>query len=150
MKQLGIIISSLDNNQLAFFSILNANLLIQKEIDCVLFFENTSRPVIKPNVSIMNSSEVWDFCGDVIATTLRSAACLPKLIRARRRIFYLWDLEFLRPYGRNYIPNMELLRNPKIELAARSESHKRAIENYCNKQVSYVIDDCDFSKIMEA
>ena len=145
-KQLGIILPNLGNNQLAFFTMLNVPTLMKAGVDTVLFFEDNERPIMKPPCAIMNASELWDFPGDVIATTLNNATYLSNLVKAKRRILYLWDLEWLR-HNKNFIRNMEILRS-NIELAARSESHKKAIEKYCNKEVKYIIEDCDFSGLM--
>ena len=42
MKQLGIILNNLGNNQLAFFTILNAQKLISSGIDVCLFYEENT------------------------------------------------------------------------------------------------------------
>ena len=61
-KQVGFLVNELTASHLAFSLIKNLNNYNdESNTDTVLFFENASSSIIKPNFSIMASNEIWNF-----------------------------------------------------------------------------------------
>jgi len=69
-------------------------------------------------------------------------------ISPKRKLFYIWDLEWLRPHAKDFIANLRIYRHPKLELIARSISHAQAVENYANKKVNAIIPDFNLQYII--
>lgn len=148
MKNIGLILPNLSASQLAFEFITQANKIsFCGEYECILFPLSITTQCIKPNVSIMNISEIYNFNDILIATNLYSASYIANLKNNARKIFYIWDLEWLR--GKiNYIENIQVYSNPKLELVCRSEDHAEILENYCNIKPR-IVEDCNIIGMIE-
>ena len=149
---IGVIVEDLGMSQLSYSVINNINSACEhnSENDYVIFYENMSNPILPANCAIMNSSELWSFEGVVIATTASSAMFALDAVNKTKKFFYIWDLEWTR--GRNrpdFIKNLRPYRNENITLIARSDEHVKAIQNYCNRKVPYVMKDFDIDKLQE-
>ena len=147
-KQIGIMLSNLGSSQLAFYAIQHANkLAAENKADVALFYDTLVKPIIRPQTSIMNCVEVYDFPGLKIATQLHHASCLINVIFPGTIVYYVWDLEWLRG-NTDYMRNMNILRNERLKLVARSESHAKNIENYCNKSVVAIVEDVNLEQFL--
>lgn len=118
--------------------------------DPVIFYTNLSSPMLDIPFAIMNIYNITHYYnGPCVATDLETAKILTKTNNRLDRYFYVYDLEWLRkpiPYE----AALEVMRNDDLKLIARSNSHKKLIENYCNKEVVGIVDDfsCDdFEKV---
>jgi hypothetical protein len=145
---LGIMLPDLSASQLAFEVINQANKLsFEGKYECILFPLGIGTICVKPNVAILNPAEVYDFKGVLIATNLHSASVLCNLKNNARKLFYIWDLEYLR--GKvDYVSNIQTYANPKIELICRSEFHAQMIENYCNRKPR-IVKNCNIKEMVE-
>ena len=146
--RIGVLMKNFSCSQLSFYVIRNINEVCNKrpENAYIGFFENISGNVIEPSFCLMNMSEVWGFEGVLVTTSASTALTLIKSISPSKKYFYVWDLEWLRnPH--NYHTLLAIYRHPSISLIARSESHAKAIENFCNKRVAGVMDDFKLSDL---
>ena len=145
-----VLLQNTGANQIAYCVIRNLNDLGHKrpDIDTIAYYEDMHRKCLPPNFAVMQIAEAWGQHGPIIATSLSTAI---KLIGfpSERKIFYVWDLEWLRGQQRHYKMYANVYTHPDLELVARSEDHKKIIENAFNKKVKYVIPDFDTSKILE-
>ena len=55
----------------------------------------------------------------------------------------------MRNTGRNYEHSIQAFIDKSVVLVARSESHAKAIKNYCNKTPSCIAEDFNIEKMME-
>jgi hypothetical protein len=148
MDNIGLILPNLSASQLAFEVITQANKIsFEGEYECILFPLVITPQCIKPTVAIMNISEIYDFSGILIATNLYSAAQIANLKNAARKIFYVWDLEHLRGHH-NYVENMHIYSDRRLEIMTRSESHAKVIYNYCNRH-SKIVKDCNIKEMIQ-
>lgn len=150
ITKIGVILPHLGPSQLAFNVVNQINQLsnFNNNFDFMLFFENLVKPCINPNCAAVNANEIWSFEGILISTNINAAIASAKAVNRARNIFYVWDLEWLR--GMTDFPfNMQAYRNPNVELVARSQHHVRAIEDYCNRKVSKVIEDINLIEIVK-
>ena len=137
---IGIILNSLDNNQLAVETILSINSEInnQSKDDYRIFFENINLRVFEPTCAVMNISEIFNYTGILISTTLSNTKLALKTTGDIQRIFYVWDLEWLRR-EKNYLDNLAVYRNPNIKLVTRSADYAQMIQNYTNRAVDLIL-----------
>ena len=118
-------------SQSAFLMINHVNtLLLNGSKDDFCFFYHEVMPLqAKPLCAMMNSSEIWGFEGNLIATTLLDADRILKVQHAKKRILYLSDLEWAN--GIDHTWAGEILINPKLKVIARSHNHANEIQKYC-------------------
>lgn len=149
VKKIGVALPNLGTNQEAFFAIATANNLLTKSnnYDVVFFYENATAPIIKPLCATMNLHEVWSFDGHLITTTLDLTNTSINIPVPAKRIFYVTDLEWLRG-KKDFVKNIEIMRNPLVKLITKSEDYKKAIENYCNRKVEKVVENFDLEELI--
>jgi len=144
-KKLGIFVSDLFASQLSFYSMCLGNKISKQNIDYAIFFENLSHTPIQHSFSLMNIVYGYSWNGTAIATNLSTAQKLIKCPGPKRKIYYIWDLEWLR-----YNPKLpyeflaSIYQHPSLELVVRSYSHKKIIENAWNREVKDVVSDFEF------
>lgn len=147
-----VLLQNVGASQLSYFVTRNLNVLGDKrpDIDPIVFYENIHKNCIPPKFAVMQIAEAWGQDGAMIATSLSTAF---KLINfpAARRLFYVWDLEWLRhgQQRRRYEQFADVYTHPNLELIARSESHAAVIENAFNRKVEHIISDFNTDKILE-
>ena len=145
----GIIIPSLDTNQLAYEAITNINkeiILNKSKDDFRIFFEELSPRCIDCLCAVMNITELFSYTGTLISTNLNNTQLAIKTIGKINKFFYIWDLEFIRN-SRNYTQNVSIYRNSNIKLIARSNEHSIAIKNYCGREPELIMPDLSFKMI---
>ena len=133
VKTLGVILDHLSVSQLNLGFLSGLNKLSDTTNDNVCVFnKNISPPLFDLKFGVFGLNLMHDVeDGVVIATDLDSASILIHSQTTARKIFYVWDLEWLHnPTKKNFLENVEIYRN--IELFTRSQSYALAIQNYCN------------------
>ena len=71
-----------------------------------------------------------------------------KCFAPKSKYFYIWDLEWIRNHGREYEKTIQAFIPKEIKLIARSKDHAKAIENYSNRKVDYIIENINIEKIV--
>lgn len=144
------IIKDLGPSQKAFYLIKSFNELSKLvSISTSVFYERPSIPVVRPLFSCMGISFVSSYAGNAISTTLEEADKLLKSNTSCKKYLYLWDLEWLESpmfFTRAY----EILSDERLNIIARSESHAKIIENFCNKNVIGIVDDWNPEQLLNA
>lgn len=141
-RKIGIIHRDWGPCDCAFYGISYGNKIVsQTNIDLIYFYENLPQFVIPPISGSMNIQDIWGFDGLTIATNLDSAFALSKVIGNHPKVFYVYDLEFLRPQNRNFLYNTSIYRNPNLKLVCRSDEHAKCLSNYSNRTDISIIDD---------
>ena len=148
MNHTAIALKDLSASDLAFVAINQAGYNLKKHTlkDITFLTEEKFPPCIPVPCSRMNISEMWSCKGVVIATNLTTANTLAKAVIPAKKVFYVWDLEFLRG-NKNFKENVEIYRNPSLTLICRSQSHAEALENYCNRKPDCIIPDLNIEEI---
>jgi hypothetical protein len=147
-ENINILLQNMGASQLSYFTIKNCNdfALERSEIDIIVFYENLHKNCLSPNFAVMQIAEAWGQKGPMVATSLSTAfklisfPCGPKL-------FYIWDLEWLRGQ-QQYEKYADVYTHPALQLVARSESHKRIIENAFNRKVDHILDDFNLNHLL--
>lgn len=155
ITKVGILLPHLHNNQLGYeiTSQLNKLTITHPYIDSVVFTEEDRPQTLLPKFAIMNISEVYDQQGLLIATTPNTAGKLVHCWGTNLKAFYSYDCFWMRGTRNKYEALLNLYQNKEFDVIARSESHKRLIENNFNIHIDYVVDKfniLDFITIYEA
>jgi hypothetical protein len=151
--KLGVLLNNLSPGQLAARFLTQANTLVATgEHDVVAFYEALRRPCVAPNFASMHVVEGYGFDGPMVATTASTAEKLARFPSCPRKVFYVWDLEWLRPHlaaGRTYRDWLAVYGNKDLTLLARSEDHAAALRGCWNRDVT-VVPDFDLAGVVEA
>lgn len=143
------IIKDLTASQKNFSLIKEFNKLsLNPKHSCSVFVERIGVPVIKPLFSCPIIAFFSGYTGKAISTTLSEATTMIKTATNADMYLYLWDLEWLtRPV--RYEHALNILTNKDLKIIARSESHAKVIENFCNKKVCGIVDNWESEKLLQ-
>lgn len=147
---IGVILPDLSSSQLAYYATKNINMLLttSNKHDAVIFYETLAPVHTLPRCATMNISEIWSFHGTLISTNIDNTLQSIKAINNAKKIFYIWDLEWLRQGKQNYLYNIRAYRSNKVALVARNKDHAKAIEDYCNRKVNGIIDNFQINNFL--
>lgn len=147
---IGIILPSLGTNQLAFETIttINREIMSGSKHDYRIFFEDLTPRVINPLCAVMNIAEIWNYSGLLITTTLSNTRFASKVVGDVKKVFYVWDLEWLRGKN-NFIQNLSVYRDPQFALLTRSEEYAKMIEFYSNRKVNGIMERLAFGALAD-
>ena len=147
------VMTSLDFSDKCFYMIKEFNKALEltdKRISTSLFFSvPTSEPLpVKSCFAHQFSYYLESYQGMAIATNLKDAQTTLKMSGGADVYLYLWDL----PWNNKTVEFEEcvkVMRDSRLSIIARSDSHARAIENFCNKKPVAIIDNWDIEKLSE-
>lgn len=149
--KIGIAVNHLGPSQLTYCLVKSAHemLVTKPAVDITLFYENAVKPAFGLNFAAMPLVEAWTYGGTLISTNLNIAKQSIAFTGPKKKLFYVWDLEWLRFQNKEFRSLQQIYANPALTLLARSESHKQAIEQSWNIEVAATIDDFNLLKILE-
>jgi|TARA_R110000744_G_scaffold58320_1_gene121663 hypothetical protein len=148
-KQIGVIVDDLSASQLSYYLIKNINEFLEDGLDdFVVFFENATSSIVSPEFSVMAINEIWNFEGVLISTSISNTLSMLKSFSPERKIFYVWDLEWLRRHGKEFENTVKAFTDSEVTLIARSKEHALAIENYCNIKIKHIVEDFNIKKLI--
>ncbi len=146
MRKLGILLNDFSQNDTAFWSIYHAN-KYKGNADIIGFYSIIGRPYMTPQFALMHAAEVYSFDGAVVATNLAAARKLLSCPSPSHKLFYLWDLEWLRqPF--DYSQLSEVYKNESLILVARTDEHAKIIRN-CWDRDAAVVENMDIEQILK-
>lgn len=148
MINIAAIIDDLGPSQKSFYLIKQFNKLsADPNFSCSAFVSNLGVPVTKPLFSCSSVSFFSDYLGLAIATTLSEADTLLKSNNNCKKYLYLWDIEWI-VRSMNFTQVCNILRDERLSIIARSESHANIIENFCNKKVVGIVEDWNSEQLL--
>jgi len=144
---IGLIVNNLGASQLSYDLINQANKIsFEGQHECFFFPRNLVVPCLPVKCTILNLTEIHDFQGLLLSFNLQDTQLLAETKNPARKVFYVWDLEWLR--GKlNFVENLPIYTDKRLELYCRSHDHQKAIENYCNV-LSHVVEDVNLLEII--
>lgn len=147
---IGVIINLFGPNQQTLEIIDSVNNdKLHKDLDVAVFFEEKHHGASNLNCAISYINTLWGYPGNVIATTLNSAAKLLSIPIGGQRYYYIYNFEWLNHRPFRYEPLMSVICDPKIELICRTPEHAKIIENNFNRKVKFNLETINFNKLME-
>lgn len=149
--KLGVLLDNLGPTQLAYYLIRNANALLAAEplSDVLAFYEHLVKPCAPPHFATMQTSEVWGFDGVAVATSFATAQLLLHCPTPSKKLFYVWDIEWLRMKQKSYEGLAAVYRNPDLHLVARSGQHADLLARCWNREILCVMEDFDLTRLRE-
>lgn len=149
-SNIGVIIPDVGNSEMTFYTVSQCHVAKQTtKYEPFIFVEDFQPPCMQIMVSCMNLSEVFSFTGTLIATNLKNAAIMAKANTNALKVFYVWDLEFLRRGNNNFEANNQIYRNKDIKIVCRSEEHAKVFANYTNRQPDLIVPCINIVEIHE-
>ncbi len=152
LKNFSVLVPDVGASQASFYLINETNKLAisRPGLDIIVFYENRHKSCLPTNFSTMEISEAWCNSGPVIASSYSTAKKMARF-PSERKLFYVWDLEWIRSsdVSHRYEAHQDVYCDPSIELIARSDSNKKAIENAFNRKVDHVVSDFNLEQILE-
>lgn len=128
MVKIGIVLNNLYVNQLAY-DVLSQE---HENYDISIFYEENTPVLIPPKGAIYLLHEIFSYDGLLIATNLDHASLISKCVKSFTKVFYVWDLEWIRN-KKDFISNINIYRNNNLILVTPSEDYRRELKNYCNR-----------------
>ncbi len=144
---IGFLVRAVSMSQEGLLLIHECNKLLEKQRDTEIniFYEDYDRIPIKPEFSLMQNRHAWGYTGTLISTDLHTTEVLAHLAGPRRKLFYVWNLEWL--YSHNmYVSYSKLYQSPDIDLIARTQSHADIITKLW-KEPKYIMEDFDHEQL---
>ncbi len=147
--QLGVLVKDLGPSQMAADLISQGNELVAEPgNDLVVFYADLVGPCMTPHFATMQMNEAWSFGGVAIATDFDTGRVLLRSPGPKKKIFYVWDLEWLRESG-PYEGWREVYGNPALLLISRSADHALALSQAWSREVR-VVPNFDLAAIADA
>ncbi len=139
--KIGIILPHLGASQLSYFVInqINAHIAQSNKFDFVIFYEDLSPVFARPLCATMNMNEIWAFDGLLISTNINNALASLQTVNMSTKVFYPFDLEWMRKTRKDIITNMNIFQNEDMGLVARSSYHAKAIERYSGRKPDIIV-----------
>lgn len=129
--QIGIIVNNLNSSQLVYDLTKELNLISSYHSVC-LFYQNLSYCPFTTNFSVLNYNKAnscyFDKDSLLIATNVSSALDLSQMKNASKKLFYVYELEFLD--NKNFNKNYKAYNS--LPIITRSKSYQEALKNYAN------------------
>lgn len=131
---IGIILKDLTSSQINYdiFTQLNKD---HSKYNGLVFLKNLTQSFIQPSFPIINYTKIFSSHLNekdiIIATDLDSAEALSNTKNRCKKIFYVWELEFLR--SQNFERNTHIYNS--LPIITRSKSYQEALNNYANIDV---------------
>ena len=149
MINIAAIVNNLGPSQKSFYLIKEFNKAREStELSTSVFYERPSIPVTPALFSCRNISFFSDYSGIALATKIEEADLLLKTYNNSVKCLYLWDIDWLIN-AMHYRPACDVLQDWRLHLIARSESHAKIIENFCNKKCAAIVDDWNLDQITD-
>lgn len=147
--KIAAVINDLGPSQKAFYLIKEFNkLCAQASMSCSAFVNNAGINVTRPLFSCMSIAFFSDYHGVAIATTVEEAGAMLESSNNSDKYLYLWDLPWTEQ-AVNHDAFCKIMRDPRLKIIARSDSHAKNIENFCNKKVVGIVDDWNHKQLLE-
>lgn len=147
--QLGIIVDALDisHKSLCLLKQLNKFDQLDKHVDPIVFYDDFKVPLLTPKFATMQHKYMWAFNSTLMATNLNTADKLIKCISPKRKLFYMWDLEWIHK-SVSLDTLVDIYLHDNIELVARSKEHYDIIK-YCWKTPICIVEDFNYEQLAE-
>ena len=147
--KIAAVVNNLGPSQKSFYLIKEFNKAsCTTDISCCAFVDVPGVFVTKPLFACYNIAFFADYDGAAIATTIKEAKSLLDSGSNSKKYLYLWDLDWTEgPVNHEYY--CSILRDPRLKLIARSESHAELIKNFCNVDKIETLDNWKISELLK-
>jgi len=150
-NQINFLVENIGATQLGYTLTRELNYLqtTHREIDCIVFYNTLHKHAMVPNFAIMQMIEAWNQPGVTVATSITTASQLLTYPGPQLKIYYMWDLPWMRLRPKIYSVTQQVVTNPNLMLLARSEHHAAAIQNAYNVQKPAVVNNMHIDELLK-
>lgn len=121
----------------------------QQSHNVCAFVSNMSNKIIPSNFGYMNISDIGHFDdGVLIATTLNTADALNKASCSSKRIFYLWNFEWVNK-SFNFYGIQKILSNENLHIVVRSKLQADILKHNFNIEVDAIQEEFNLEQLNE-
>ena len=148
MVSIAAVVGDISTSQNSFFMIKEFNKLIEDvRFSTSVFFQRPSVPPVKPFFACRGVTYLSSYHGVAIATGMQEAQVLLNSGNASDKYLYVWDLEWI-DNPMMFDQAMKIMRDKRLKIIARSESHAVAIDNFCNKKPIGIVSDWNAEQLI--
>lgn len=127
--RVGFCVDDLGGSQLSFFLTQALNEWVRDpRRDAIVFYEDLAQPRSRAGFAVMQSIDMAEFSGVLIATSYATALKVLACKGPRQRVLYLQDLEWMRRPG-TFDGWRAVYGNPDLQLVVRSRDHAEAVRS---------------------
>ena len=149
MINISALVKDLAPSQNSFYLIKSFNSMIKNtDISTSVFFHRQAAPPVRTLFSCRSTYCLSSYHGKVISTSLEETQTSLKASNNSDKFYYVWDLEWLHNPV-NFGTVMDIMRDDRLKIIARSESHAGGIENFSNKDVVGIVEDWNTEQLLE-
>lgn len=133
---IGFAVDNLGFSELSYYLIRAINECLEEDCpDITVFYSTLTRPILPLNTASMQMTELYGFAGVGVATNFHTAQKLLKCPAPQKKIFYIYDLEWIRNKV-DFSILCEVYRNPSLELVTRSEDYANVVSKLFHREVA--------------
>ncbi len=151
MIKFGIMVNNIGASQMSYYIVRNINRIYdtRDDLDVIVYYQVIHKQTLPHRFATMQVTECWNQHTPIIATSLSTAHKLLEFPGPTQKLYYIWDIEWLRPDNSNYELHRHAIVNPELTLIARSREHADIIENCFNRKIEHIVDDFNIEQILE-
>lgn len=145
IKSFGFIVN-INNDDL--ITNLNELLNIDYKYCPIVFYQTLQRTKVFPRFCQLQLQSVWDFEHTLISTNILTTQVLNNCSRAKRKLFYVKELEWLSLPELNYAQLVDIYQNPEIDLIANNEKDFDILTKLWKKPIN-TINNYNYKQLKE-
>ena len=147
--KISAVVNNLGPSQMAFYLIKEFNKLSKDtKNSCSVFTELSGVFVTRPLFSCYSIAFFPEYDGTSICTTIQEAKAVLATSNSAKKYLYLWDLDWTQKPV-NHKEYCDIMLNDRLEIIARSDSHAKCIENFCNRTPIGIIDNWNHKSLLK-
>ena len=149
IKSFGIITTALNLSQNNCSLTNNLNMLLNEYYTyCpIVFYQNLAKSPIIPKFCQLQQQLAWGYKHTLISTDMETTNILINCINAKRKYFYVYDLEWIIQPNLNFQTLSYIYQNPTINLIARSQSHFDILKKIWKEPIA-IIEDWNYKQLI--
>jgi hypothetical protein len=149
IQSFGIIVPSLQKNDQIAALAKNIIALLNHsyKYSPVLFPQEVSSQIYIPCCQLQQQ-HIWSFEHTLISTNITTTKILSECLRCPKKLFYVYDLEWITSPNKIYKEFHSIYNNPEISLIARTEADYKILEN-CWKKPIGIINDYNYEELIK-
>lgn len=149
--RLGFLVSTMDSEVgTTLTTSINRFYDTRYDADLLMFYQELTYVDKVPMFACFNSTESYDFSGDIMATDLVGAANLLRCPGPRKRYFYVGDAEWsCHRTSMTYLDFVSVYRNPLLQILTPTVEMAGLVQTTWNRGVHAVVDLSDMEGVLK-
>lgn len=123
IQMIGIVVDEINNDPKSYVMFRELN-KISGRVPCFVFTNGIRGLPMKNEFTILQQIEALSHQGTLIGTSIMSSQIVAKSLTARKKLLYMWDLEWSKLENFHASQVQSLFLNKELDVIARSDKHK--------------------------